>query len=102
MILRAENILGGVMLTSAFCENPTKTDGVAILTTWEAMFFCTSIDRKLNFEKKDELAMIWKDNGATILIQASHCECSSVSMRKLAAYIRSQANDAWQLGCDPE
>lgn len=101
MILKAENILGGCMITAAFTEDPSRNEGVSVLTTAEAMMFCTAIEKRLGFNKVDDLALLWSNDGATVLIQASHCECIGRSLDQLVQYIRSRSTSLWQLGADP-
>lgn len=101
MILRAENILGGCMISVHMGDDPAlHTDGLAVLTTQESWLFCKAIENGLQFEKEGELMLTWLDGGhGVLLVQAAHCNANKTSLNLLREHItKRQGNAVWQLG----
>jgi hypothetical protein len=102
MILRAENILGGCMLSVHYSDDPDNhTDGLVVLTSQEVWAFCSAIDKCLSFEKSGELSVDWHNEGqhAVMLVQASKCDVSRTDLLLLRTHLtKRQGNTRWQLG----
>lgn len=102
MILRAENILGGCMLSVHLCDDPDMhTDGLVVLTSSETWLFCTAIDKGMPFEKVGELSLDWHTEGqhGVLFVQTSKCDASRTSLLLLRTHLmQRQGNTRWQLG----
>jgi hypothetical protein len=102
MILRAENILGGCMLSVHYNDDPdAHTDGLAVLTSNETWLFCAAIEKGLSYEKNGELSLNWHTEGqhGVLLVQASKCDASRTSLLLLRTHLmKRQGNTRWQLG----
>src|SRR5690348_9985570 len=99
MILRAENILGGCILTSRYAEDSNRSDGAVILTRDQINRMVDCLKAGVDYVIEDKLFVHWKQGPyITVLIQVSECTVPKNTIAGLIEYLDSRdAARYWQL-----
>jgi hypothetical protein len=107
MILRAENILGGTLITLHWEQAADRVSSAAILNANECRSFAAAIIARQPFERKNDFAMLWPPNpvwpsnlaSALILVGTDEVKIPSVNMGDLQHHITDRSSNAiWQFG----
>lgn len=101
MNLRAENILGGTLITLHWEQATDRVQSAVVLNANDCRSFAAAIVARNPYERASDLSMIWNVDRdiAQILIGTDHITIPVVNMFELKDHLVNRSNNAiWQFG----